>query len=52
MTKYHAVQVRAHVEGQLNLIAKGQARKDDVVDFTLSQFIQKFLFFVDKVQPP
>ena len=42
-------QVRAHVETQINLIAKGQADKAAVVSWTLDAFRQKFLFFVTKV---
>jgi DNA topoisomerase-3 len=36
-----AVQVRAHVEQQINLIAEGKAQKDAVVRHTLEQFRQK-----------
>eukprot|EP01025_Chloroclados_australasicus_P061138 TRINITY_DN797_c0_g2_i2.p1 TRINITY_DN797_c0_g2~~TRINITY_DN797_c0_g2_i2.p1 ORF type:complete len:869 (-),score=15.44 TRINITY_DN797_c0_g2_i2:249-2855(-) len=39
-------QVRAHVERQINLIAKGQANKQSVVAHTINEFTQKFAFFV------
>lgn len=42
-------QVRAHVEQQLDLIAKGKADKGSVVVHTLEQFRAKFLFFVAKI---
>lgn len=44
-----AWQVRAHVEKQIDLIAKGRAEKDAVVAHTLHQFAQKFFFFVQNV---
>lgn len=43
-------QVRAHVEKQLNLVAKGQAEKDAVVAHSLMEFSQKFHFFVAKIE--
>ncbi|CAD7694740.1 unnamed protein product [Ostreobium quekettii] len=42
-------QVRAHVEAQISLIAKGQADKQAVVDHSLLEFQQKFTYFVDKI---
>ncbi|KAG2490592.1 hypothetical protein HYH03_010985 [Edaphochlamys debaryana] len=42
-------QVRAHVEAQLDLIARGKADKEAVVAHTVEQFRAKFLFFVAKV---
>ena len=40
------LQVRAHVEQQIALVAEGKADKAAVVEHTLQQFLQKFLFFV------
>ena len=37
--------MRAHVEQQLDLIAKGKADKEAVVAHTVEQFRAKFLFF-------
>ena len=42
-------QVRAHVEQQLDLIAKGRAEKEAVVAHALHQFAQKFGFFVQHI---
>lgn len=42
-------QVRAHVERQLDLVAKGLAEKDAVVAHSLMEFTQKFHFFVSKI---
>ncbi|GIL45930.1 hypothetical protein Vafri_3041 [Volvox africanus] len=42
-------QVRAHVEQQIDLIARSRANKDAVVAHTLEQFRAKFLFFVSRV---
>ncbi|KXZ51646.1 hypothetical protein GPECTOR_11g100 [Gonium pectorale] len=42
-------QVRAHVEGQIDLIAKGKADKEAVVAHTVEQFRAKFLFFVGHI---
>jgi hypothetical protein len=42
-------QVRAHVEQQIMLVAKGQADKGAVVAHTLEQFKAKFAFFVAKI---
>lgn len=42
-------QVRAHVERQIGMIAKGQADKQAVVDHCLLEFQQKFTFFVGKI---
>lgn len=42
-------QVRAYVEKQINLIAKGASEKDAVVQHCLDQFRQKFLYFVDHI---
>ena len=44
------VQVRAHVERQINLIATGQADKEAVLCHTLDQFAQKFRHFVTKIE--
>ncbi len=44
-----AAQVRAHVEQQIGLVAKGQADKGAVVAHTLEQFRAKFAFFVAKI---
>ena len=44
------LQVRAHVEKQIALVAEGKAEKADVVEHTLQQFLQKYLFFRDNVQ--
>lgn len=41
--------VRAYVEKQINLIAKGGAEKEAVVEHCLDQFRQKFLYFVDHI---
>lgn len=43
------MQVRAHVEEQIGLVAAGKADKEAVVEHTLAQFIQKFLFFVENI---
>lgn len=43
------MQVRAHVEGQIALVAAGKADKGSVVAHTVEQFRAKFLFFVAKV---
>ena len=45
---YH-VQVRAHVEKQIGLIAEGKAEKEAVVLHTLHQFAEKFRYFVTKI---
>ena len=42
-------QVRAYVEKQINLVARGGAEKEHVVDHCLEQFRQKFLFFVANI---
>lgn len=42
-------QVRAYVEKQLDLVAKGQAYKDDVVHHSIEQFKRKFVFFTDHI---
>jgi DNA topoisomerase-3 len=39
-------QVRAHVEKQIDLVAKGEADKDAVVAHCLEEFRSKFAFFV------
>jgi hypothetical protein len=44
-----ALQVRAHVEQQIGLIADGKAQKDAVVAHTLEQFRAKFMFFVGHI---
>jgi hypothetical protein len=43
------MQVRAHVEAQIGLIAAGKADKAAVVEHTLRQFVQKFLFFSENI---
>lgn len=43
------MQVRAHVEAQIALIAAGKADKAAVVEHTLQQFVQKFLFFSENI---
>jgi DNA topoisomerase III len=43
------MQVRAHVEAQIGLIAAGKADKAAVVEHTLQQFVQKFLFFSENI---
>lgn len=43
------LQVRAHVEAQINLVAAGQARKESVVNHTVEQFKAKFAFFVGHI---
>lgn len=43
------LQVRAHVESQIALIAAGKADKSAVVDHTLQQFLSKFLFFSENI---
>lgn len=43
------IQVRAHVETQIGLIAAGKADKEAVVEHTLQQFVQKFLFFSQNI---
>ena len=43
-------QVRAHVEGQLNMVARGQAPKGAVVAHMLYEFAQKFAFFVQQAR--
>ncbi|GFR42563.1 hypothetical protein Agub_g3474, partial [Astrephomene gubernaculifera] len=42
-------QVRAHVEQQIDLIARGRAGQGAVVAHTLQQFRAKFLFFVAQI---
>lgn len=42
-------QVRAYVERQIDLVAKGQADKEAVVAHCLAQFKQKFAFFVGHI---
>lgn len=37
------------MERQIGLIAKGQAERAEVVEHSLAQFRQKFLFFVAKI---
>lgn len=44
------MQVRAHVEQQIALVADGKADKGAVVEHALQQFLQKFLFFVENIQ--
>lgn len=44
------LQVRAHVEVQIGLVAQGKADKSSVVAHTVAQFRAKFLFFVAKVR--
>ena len=41
--------VRAYVEKQLNLVAKGEVDKDRVVDFVLDAFAQKFRHFKESI---
>ncbi len=43
-------QVRAHVEHQLDLVAKGEADKEAVVAHCMEEFKQKFAFFVAHIQ--
>ena len=43
-------QVRAYVENQIDLVAKGNADKQAVVDHCLLQFKQKFAFFVGHIE--
>lgn len=43
-------QVRAYVEKQLDLVAKGQADKDSVVNHCLRQFKQKFAYFIGNIE--
>lgn len=38
--------MRAYVEKQIDLVAKGKAEKSVVVQHVLNQFLQKFKFFV------
>lgn len=42
-------QVRAYVEKQIDLIAKGKANKETIVGHVLNQFLQKFKFFVTNI---
>ena len=42
-------QVRAYVEKQIDLIAKGMAEKEAIVIHCLEQFKQKFSFFVEHI---
>lgn len=44
------MQVRSHVEKQIDLIAKGKAEREAVVAHTVEQFRQKFHFFVSKIE--
>lgn len=44
------LQVRSHVEKQMDLIAKGQAEREAVVAHTLDQFARKFRYFVAKIE--
>ena len=43
------MQVRAHVERQIGLVAQGKAEKGAVVTHTLLQFAAKFAFFVRNI---
>ena len=43
------LQVRAHVEAQINLVAAGSVRKEVLVGHTLEQFKAKFMFFVGHI---
>jgi hypothetical protein len=45
----YTLQVRAHVEQQIGLIADGKAQKEAVVAHTLEQFRAKFMFFVGHI---
>ena len=42
--------VRADIESQCNLIAKGHAKKDEVVEHTLKLFCAKFDYFVAQIE--
>ncbi len=44
------LQVRSHVEKQIDLIAQGLAGREAVVAHTLDQFARKFRYFVGKIQ--
>jgi DNA topoisomerase-3 len=44
-----SLQVRAHVEHQIDLIAHGKADKSAVVAHTLHAFAQKFAFFTEHI---
>jgi DNA topoisomerase IA len=46
----HLLQVRAHVENQILMIAQGKEDKEAVVQHALQQFLQKFLFFVQHIE--
>ena len=41
--------VRSNIEKECTLIAKGNARKEDVVDHSLTIFKEKFVFFRDHI---
>ena len=43
------MQVRSHVEKQIDLIAQGQAEKEAVVAHTLDQVARKFRYFVGRI---
>ena len=42
--------MRADIEGQCTLIAKGKAKKEEVVAHTLNLFLAKFDYFTQQVE--